>query len=455
MRHKSFAEIRDFYHSTSFFDQRFDEVVSPLLKSFVYQKGVPLDLEEPLDYYTSTTATALLALHHMRLLDNGLRIKFHETLFWLRDHTVNRIVKEKSAEDKVAWDVSESASVWATSLALWGLLGTRYNGKNLSELISATLWLADQQKGDGGWGFDRESPSRIYFTGLALHALQLGMRSLPLSNSEKERIKRIKQFGLQFVLHNYEKRGKLVYWKTNINQKEKPDPTSTLYEIWALSEEQSSEHDEILKKSIQFLREELKGETWELRKFIEETKTKYGTQKIVMSYTPSFLILLLRLGIHPFDEICLKPLIWLKENKIKNGWSLPGHSAHALSFTTAYALWAITQWHRYALQQIIKNAKVRPFSLRKYKRRISILVGIVLVIGVTYLITSTRLLNLANYFFSKIIESYGIIGLVGFIASLITILGLIRWLDLHVFDSKITKVLKLIRNTVGHFIYGK
>jgi len=444
----------DFYYSTSFFNKKFNEVISPLLDSFVYKKGFPLDLEESAEYYTSTTSTTLLALHHVGVLSEDLLTKIHETLFWLKDNTVNPVVKRKLPEDNVAWDVSEGASVWATSLALWALIETGYKGEKNNEIHDATLWLVDQQRDDGGWGFDKESPSRIYFTVLALNALQLSINSIPFSSSELERIKRVKQHGLRFILQKCERKQKFIYWKTKINQKDLPDLTSTLYALWILYKDNPNKWREIIKGGIEFLRREIKGkEIWEFRKFIEETQTKYGTHKVIISYTPSIPIPLLKMGVHPFDELCLKPIMWLRKNKVKNGWSLPGHSEHALSFTTAYALWTITEWHKHVIKEIGKKTEVYPFTLRRLRRRISVLIGVIIA-----LVTSRLFPVIANPFYS-FLKYYNTVDLISLIASYITIFSvailLIKYLDAHVFNTKISRRLRRIKNIIEQIVYVK
>lgn len=444
----------DFHYSTSFFNKEFNEVISTLLNSFVYKKGFPLDLEEPAEYYTSTTSTTLLALYHIGVLSEDLLTKIHETLFYLKDHTSNPIVKSKLPEDNVAWDVSESASVWATSLALWALIETGYRGEKINEIHDATLWLIDQQKDDGGWGFDKRSPSRIYFTALALNALQLSINSIPFSHSELERIKRAKQYGLQFILQKCERKHKLVYWKTRINQEDLPDPTSTLYALWILHKDNPDKWREIIEGGIRFLRREIEGkEIWEFRKFIEETQTKYGTHKIIISYTPSIPIPLLKMGVHPLDELCLKPIMWLIKNKVKNGWSLPGYSEHALSFTTAYALWTIAEWYKHVIKEVDKEIEVYPSILRRLRRRISVLIGIIIAL-VTYHFFPV----IANLFYS-FLKYYNTVDLISLIASYMTIFTgvilLIRYLDAHVFNKKISRGLRRIKNIIEQIVYVK
>src|SRR5437879_6580438 len=87
------------------FSPQFWRIVEALRSSFVPHKGVPLCLAEvEPTYFTTTTATTLLALHHIKALDDRLREQFQETIFWLRDHTENLTASKKRPEDSAAWD---------------------------------------------------------------------------------------------------------------------------------------------------------------------------------------------------------------------------------------------------------------------------------------------------------------------------------------------------------------
>ena len=130
----------------SSFIKEYSSIISNLRDSFDPDRGIPQNLLDSSDsYYTSCTSTALLALHHIKALTPLLTNQFHETLFHLRDHTQNPVTKSKNPEDALAWDISESASVWATSLALWALLKTEYQGERIEEVKNALLWLIEQQ----------------------------------------------------------------------------------------------------------------------------------------------------------------------------------------------------------------------------------------------------------------------------------------------------------------------
>lgn len=382
-------------------------------------------------------------------------------MFWLRDHTVNSVVKEKSPEDAVAWDVSESASVWATSLAIWALLGTRYVGPRCLEIAHAAMWLIEQQRFDGGWGFDRECESRIYFTGLALKALQQAALFLPLSSEQVSRVHRVRQFGVRFILERCSKAGTVAYWTTKVDGEEQLDPTSTLYAVWVLFEENRKQYDELIKGAVQFLRNTLRGrETWEFRQFVSEASTRYGTQKIIVSFTPSFVIPLLRMNIHPLDDLCLKPITWLRTNIMQAGWILPGYSSHALSFTTAYALWSVTQWHRYLVRHTIEEMVVaQPFVLRALRKRLSLAITVIILLCILTLLMNTQLIPSATSSFEEAIERYG--PGVSLIVALMAVIGvpsfvaIVRHIDSNLLSKRVSNLLRKIKTAIERLVYLK
>jgi hypothetical protein len=455
MNNKKLYELRDFYYSSNFFNVSFDKIIKPLINSFIYKRGIPLKLESSSNYYTSTTATTLLSLYHIKAIDEQYINKFHDTLFWLKDNTKNSVVKEKNSEDRVAWDVSESASVWATSLSLWALIDTKYKGDRLNEIKDAIIWLANQQKENGGWGFDIKSPSRIYFSALAIYTIQKSLKNITFSEDKREYLKKIKQVGLQYILEKKIQNENEIYWTTKINQKEEPDPTTTLYAIMTLYKENKNKYKQTINMAINFLRHQLKDEIWDCKKFIEETDTKYGTQKIIISFTPSFIIPLLRFGIDPYDEIIIKPLFWLRKNRLKNGWSMPGYSKDTLSFATAYSLWAITLWHKYALNNLIKNVSIiKPFKIVvKLRKRIRIFLYTTLFLLSLYIIEKTNIINHFKINTTEFYIKYGLIGFLSFFASIITILGLVYWIDKNYLNNKIKNIILNKIKNITDFIY--
>jgi len=452
---KYLAEIRDLYLSKLFFEEEYGTVVAPLIESFHPEKGIPLDLENPSDYYSSTTAIALLALHRINMISPPVLKKLHDSLLYLRDHTDNSISKKKSPEDVCAWDISESACVWSTVQSIRALLKTGYNGDKIEEVKAALLWVVDQQRPGGGWGFDITCKSRVFFTSLAINALKMGL-VLDLTFQEKNRINKAISDGIQFIITESRIKGGIAYW-TNAESSIDADATSTLYALWALHEHDAIQHSEVIAKGLKFIKKDLVGkDIWEMKEIVSETDTKYKSHKIIVSFTPAFPIILLKLGVSPFDEMCIKPMRWLKANRTELGWNLPGYSpSQALSFSSALALWTIDDWHKYVIREFLKTDNKAPFILIKLRKRITIMLAI--IFGLTVIFNTNFIYQSINHLFDLINESERNISLIG---SILTIIGLsvfsgLKYIDSNFLNRRISMSIKNIWRKINYFIYIK
>ena len=361
-------------------------------------------MKKPRDYYSSTTSTSLLSLHHMRLLSEELRNSFHETLFWLRDNTENTITKPKLEEDQYAWDVSESANVWCTSLAIWALLETNYNGVKNDDLKISSLWLVEQQRTGNGWGFDVQSKSNVFITAITIHALKLALTNIDFEENDYIKIDTSINNGIQYIVNSKIEEENLVYWNID-DETQVADETNTLYALWILKS--IDESDPSIQKGLNFIRKcWSKRRVLELQNIIEESNTKYQQHKIITSYTPSFPILLLQLGISPYDDLCIQSINWLKDKKRNLGWNLPGYNEDPLSFTTALALWTISVWHRSLISTTIRDIESAPLTVKRLRNRISYFIITIFVLSIAYLLTYTKLVGSYFNFVSMLIENY-------------------------------------------------
>ncbi len=330
------------------------------------------------NYFASITATVFLSLHHLGVMEPNHYAEFYETLFWLRDNSVEPQPIAKRPEDMPAWDVQESASVWSTNVVLWAFLGTGYSGDRLEEIKEALFWLIRQQRVDGGWGFDIQTESSIFFTAPALHVTKLALSSkIKLTSEEKKEILRSRAFGIDFVLKNYYQESSLAYGKLHIHDQESDDPTATLLAMWVLYDENKEKYKDKITGGYKYLHEKMDQGIWGFKEVVAETRdsTKYGCFKIYKSFSPAFVIFLLRSGCSPYDDLCIGPITWFDHNKLSNGWPLPGYrDGGAFTFSTAYALWAINNWNKYVVKEnhhLIKqnNAFQKPVgSIDDYKK---------------------------------------------------------------------------------------
>ena len=163
------------------------------------------------------------------------------------------------------------------------------------------------------------------------------------------------------------------------------------------------------------------------------------------------------MGISPYDELCLKPIKWLKNNKIKGGWGFSKEDKTPLSFTTALALWSIHLWNKYIIKETFTRLEIQPFILKSLRRRITILITIVTIIFFLFFIFYTPGLTYLITYLNMIINDYGIyISVIGAIISILGISGLyplLKFSDRKFLDEKISKTFKKIKDIIKQFIY--
>lgn len=413
---KKYIDIYDSYHFNLFLGTKLKDTIDVLMDNFDDEWGFPLEIDsDNPTYYSSVTSTILIALHHIRLLDSDFKNKVHESIFNLQNKSPNSNIKHKNPEDLSAWDVSESANCYSTALALQALLETNYEGDKINTIQDALIWLSQQQRPDGGWGFDNKCVSRVFFSAQIIHALDLGKGLF--ETNKKRKIEASVASGLTFIENEMHKDGeKFVYW-SNASDKSTSDPTNTLYALWILQKHKRLD-EETKNKSISFLRDKVNSDgIFDFVKIVEEIQSKYGAHKIIITFSPSAPLILLELGISPFDDLCLKHISWLKNN-YKGNWSLPQYSPESLSFTYALGIWTLIEWQKHANKYIIRN-KLQNECYNKMKNRIN---NLLLIIGILFIFIFNDLIRelLSKFYeiFTELINSYGYIGM---FTSLITI----------------------------------
>lgn len=451
--------LHDFYLPKDYLNKDFKDVMGVLLDSFNESYGFPLILErKEADYYPSVTSTILISLYHMKVIDENFKNRICDSIFSLRDYTPNKIVKQKDPEDLPAWDVSESANCWTTSLVIEAFLETGYSGEKINEIKDATVWLTDQQRDDNGFGFDITCISRVFITARVLYALHLGKKLFSSRTSERRKIQTTIKNGISFIEEEMKPKGSnIVYWSAARGQDE-PDPTSTVMALWILSKLDKLDED-VKKRALNYLRRELRNsEIWDLKTIAEEVSTKYGSHKIIVSFTPSIPLVLLDVGVDAMDELCMKPVLWLKNN-FDNGWKLPLYLEGIPSFTYALGLWTIMKWHRLVARSILtRNIENDIFKkLRKRIKATLILVSILFILASRYWV-----FRLMYYIYKAFYGVYVTHGLLIMLASIITIIGgllglqrVLTYTDRRFFDQKYMNSFRQAFKKVFAWIYAK
>lgn len=452
------ADLHDFYFSKNYFNKDFKNVLNLLIESFNENHGFPLSFDDSeADYYPSVIATILMALYHTRMINVDFKNKIYSSIFNLKDKTPNKITKEKRAEDSVAWDVSESANCWTTSVVIDSLLETGYSGDEIEKIKKSVLWLKDQQRDDGGWGFDKTCISRVFFTARVLHALQLGKELFTSDSSEKSDVKTTISLGIGFIEKEAKNDINIVYW-TVAKDNGEADPTNTVMALWILNK-LNKLNEEVKKKALNYLRNELRNkEIWDFKTIVNETNTKYSSHKIIVSFTPSIPLVLFELGVDPMDELCLKPILWLKNN-FDNGWKLPEYQAGILSFAYALGLWTVTKWHREATREILPGSVENNIFVR-LRKRITVALAVTLIL---FLVTIRNYIFGSMFFvYNAFYEFYITYGVISAVVSIITLIVAIFgfpksvvYIDQQFFNYKFRNTIKNTFKKLYAWIYVK
>lgn len=447
-------DIHSFYLSKEFYEGKFKTVATLLLGSINDDGGVPFFVAGKEKIRTTVVATCLLALDKMKAISVNTRKKLQLKILYLKDNmdeidlARGDVGTKKHPEDKPAWCIGETPSVWSTSYALWALFDTGYDGKEWKTIKEALMWLVGQQKADDGWAYQdfRNCKSTPFLTATALHVLRQSKKfklKLALSKEDEEKIEKAIARGIKFILDQKKEQGKIAVWTDAVN---------TTWALWALFKDDPLKHSELISKGINFLREDLKGrEIWEMRKFVDETGTKYGVHKTYYFFTPSLVLNLLELSVSPFDDLCLKAMEWLKTNLKPKGWVIKGYDIEEpQTFTTALALQTVSTWHKYAIEYMIHKRVVEHEEIKtdnKLRAKVKVYFGLtitcilLLCALLLYIHWSNILLfsaSIPKYFMDRILPE--------FVATLLVLIGLtvIGWFK----RNKIRNMLSLVKKKI-------
>gem|GEM_PF-6177508 len=293
-----------------------------------------------------------------------------------------------------------------------------------------------------------------------LHALQLGKELFASDSSEKNDIKTTISLGIDFIEKESKNGINIVYW-TVAKDNGETDPTNTVMALWILNK-LNKLNEEVKNKALNYLRNELRNkEIWDFKTIVNENNTKYSSHKIIVSFTPSIPLVLFELGVDPMDELCLKPILWLKNN-LDNGWKLPEYQAGILSFAYALGLWTVIKWHREATREILLRSVENNIFVR-LRKRITVALAVTLIL---FLVTIRNYIFGSMFFvYNTFYESYityGLIGLISAVVSIITLIvaifGFLKsvvYIDQQFFNYKFRNTIKNTLKELYTWIYVK
>lgn len=320
----------------------YSKAVDSLKAAFRSNTGMPLELTRPGNFYASSTASALLALNHIGALNAYERQQWRDALLRLRSHRVNPGDVHKAKEDDAAWDPQEGASVWNTSGAVWALWRTGYNGP---EIERAVAWIVRSYNREAEFS-PLSDRFNLFIAANAVQCLRLAGRAE--TNMD---VKRIIQEIVAWVRENAQPVAGMFCWGNTKGAA--PDPTATLCALWILYDCGEKGLDKRrISGAMNYLRSTLRGShgMWAMTPVYDRMPIAGHNPQVIHSYTPSFVIPLLRMHVDPFDPLVLEPIRWLREHMITDpatgmlGWDNARHVSVPLSFTTGFALWAIHDW---------------------------------------------------------------------------------------------------------------
>jgi len=262
-------------------------------------------------------------------------------------------------EDKDAWCVTETPSVWSTSYSIWSLIETGYDGPQKDAVTNACRWLTRQALTEGGWGYNLypSTPPTVYLTSLAIKALVHCIRnatSLGLSHSDVAEANKKIRDGVAFIL-----KCRCANAETPVPLfKTRPDGPDTRHQwdlastIWGyqiiLEHGQRPQRDTVEKHRgalFDYLLEHIPPVSKNIPiSFVDETLIKYQRSRKYQYYQPSLLINLLKIGLSPLHPLAFSFLDWLKTTIRPDGVASDYHPTNATSFATALAIQTIHAW---------------------------------------------------------------------------------------------------------------
>ena len=368
--------LRDRLYSRDFYNgQNFYTVLEPLLASIQIDGGVPKAIGEQGNSLPETTASCLLALYRMKLLDQATIRRMQNYILGTQVEVAQFLKSGFNSGqyspnwEQCAWSASDGRNVWSTVNSLWALFATQYDGSFLASVLAATLWLVRQQAYDGGWCLAKseQNPSNIFLTSNVLYVLTLAKNLGAWSDAERREIQKGIDGGVEHLLRR-QYRGK-GYWAYNPNDPDDQtiEPTSSAMALWALHHCIGKDSKSLIKRGVEHLRRSLRGKPiWDDRTIVDGIVPESNSQKTLQGYTPALPLALLQIGVPPTDPMIIKAITFLAKERKTDGWLFGSTSppirpqvayakrtslyyvgtGEALTFTTAFALWTIDTWHR-------------------------------------------------------------------------------------------------------------
>lgn len=361
------------------------ELITPLIESITEEGEVSYIIGQDERYRSSTLATVLDALADVNLLPRNAIYQMQDHLYSLRNKFVPHnpdidVVVEPYKEDQHAWGRDEAPSVWTTSKAIIALMTTRFvdrdnigtNKPIRNSLRSSVYWLATQAYPDGGWGYQKFTPSNachssVPMTSLAMKAIILAQNNKSLFNEEVRSSERFHSLsnalskGAEYLLSQRTEDENSVYWSYN----GQPGVAITMWVIEALDllsqipayHHLRQQYLELLPKAINYVYTKLPdadtlGDYKQSELFFKATnqdgglkyKPKLNQDKYFYTFKPYIVSSLLDRDEDPFHPKIVAMVRWLLSNR-DTRWAISEYNSSApCSISSAMAINVIVKW---------------------------------------------------------------------------------------------------------------
>lgn len=284
----------------------------------------------------ATTATILLALY-----DAG-RLSLGEKKKWMGELLRFQLQR---GESKGSFCKNEGrCSVWATSWSVWAFFDLQDESVKNAQIEDALDWLLSAQN-NGGWGFDKVSMPRPFYTYYAYRALKAANKKL-----KQNRLKSSIENAIKYIVKS-QISGQPGTWSNG--RSAGFSLADTAMALMMLAEGKKEYPALIDTDTINCGMSNLETfvqnkENWNDK--WEETGTPLFYLRF---FTPAVLIVLLKCGVAPFSMSCIRLVSWFMENVVKFddeaiGWSgdIAEPTKTPYSWATALGLMALNYWLR-------------------------------------------------------------------------------------------------------------
>lgn len=357
-------------------------------------------------YRTTPTASTLEALYLARLLPDHVRFKMQDWVYNSRqdpsddpDKMGKPVGHPPDDKDAAGWSWNEGVSVWATSKALGTLIMTGYyeredvyiDEEKMNVTYAALKWLAEQQYGDGGWGFQYEEnkpackPS-VTMTALTLKVITKFLKEsykndnpIKFSNDLEKALSTAKGKGIEYLVEHKQSKDKYVWWEYD----GEASLTATVWVLEFINAAQRKEAGELYnmrQQIVNYCISKLPNTEQEYEDYDEEVYFVGGDTKYkpieeyskFYSYLPYHIPVIMQSGANISEDgearinLCIRALTKGKAEYWYGRDNKKGRGQHPTCFVRAMALSVVAFWMRKTWGKLLSEQLGEDWGLEEY-----------------------------------------------------------------------------------------